>query len=53
VAEHEFEGQRAIQKGRAVVRRAVTALRDLGLDDGAIRRLVESELAETLQETRR
>src|SRR6186713_3561897 len=36
-----------IQKGRAIARRAVTALRGLGLDAGAIRRLVESELAES------
>jgi len=34
-----------IQKGRAVVHRAVTSLRGLGLDAGTIRRLVESELA--------
>jgi GntR family transcriptional regulator len=37
---------RAVQKGRTVVRRAVDALRDLGLDDGAIRRLVDTTLAE-------
>jgi hypothetical protein len=35
------------------VHRAVAALRDLGLDEGAIRRLVDSELAETEQEARR
>ena len=39
-----------IQKGRAITRRAVTTLRGLGLDPGAIRRLVESELAETDEE---
>ena len=39
-----------IQKGRAIVHRAVTSLRDLGLDAGAIRRLVESELADTEKE---
>jgi cation diffusion facilitator CzcD-associated flavoprotein CzcO len=39
-----------IQKGRAIARRAVTALRGLGLDAGAIRRLVESELAESDEE---
>ena len=39
-----------IQKGRAIARRAVTTLRGLGLDAGAIRRLVESELAETDEE---
>jgi GntR family transcriptional regulator len=37
---------RAVQKGRTVVRRAVDALRDLGLDDGAIRRLVDTTLVE-------
>ncbi|MBZ5634119.1 MAG: GntR family transcriptional regulator [Acidobacteriia bacterium] len=42
--------QRKMQKGSAVVRRAVNALRDLGLDDGAIRRLLESELAEVSPE---
>lgn len=39
-----------IRKGRAIVHRAVTTLRGLGLDAGAIRRLVESELAETDEE---
>jgi GntR family transcriptional regulator len=39
-----------IRKGRAVVQRAVATLRSLGLDAGAIRRLVESELAETDEE---
>jgi hypothetical protein len=42
-----------MQKGRAVVHRAVSALVDLGLDDGAIRRLLESELAEIDQEVHR
>lgn len=51
VAENQKSAQPAIRKGRAVVHRAVSSLRDLGLDDGAIRRLVESELAETGQET--
>ena len=36
-----------MQKGRAVIRRALASLGDLGLDEGEIRRLVESELAET------
>jgi GntR family transcriptional regulator len=36
-----------VQKGRAIALRAVTALRGLGLDAGAIRRLVESVLAES------
>jgi GntR family transcriptional regulator len=39
-----------IQKGRVIARRAVTALRGLGLDAGAIRRLIESELAESEEE---
>jgi GntR family transcriptional regulator len=39
-----------IRKGRAVAHRAVTTLRGLGLDAGAIRRLVESELVETDEE---
>lgn len=39
-----------IRKGRAIVHRAVTTLRGLGLDAGAIRRLVESELVETDEE---
>jgi DNA-binding transcriptional regulator YhcF (GntR family) len=46
-------GQRVMQKGRAVVHRAVHALRELGLDDGAIRRLLESELAEINEEVHR
>ncbi len=44
---------RAVQKGRTVVRRAVEALRELGLDEGAIRRLVDTTLAETHEETKR
>jgi len=36
----------AMRKGRTVVHRSVGTLRSLGLDDGAIRRLVESELTE-------
>ena len=39
-----------IRKGRVVAHRAVAALRGLGLDAGTIRRLVESELAETEEE---
>jgi GntR family transcriptional regulator len=39
---------RAMQKGRALVQRTILSLRDLGLDDGAIRRLVDSELAESI-----
>jgi GntR family transcriptional regulator len=39
-----------IQKGRAIAHRTVTALRGLGLDAGAIRRLIESELAESDEE---
>jgi hypothetical protein len=30
------------------VQRTILSLRDLGLDDGAIRRLVDSELAESI-----
>lgn len=51
VAEHDSDGRQAIQKGRAVVHRAVTALKNLGLDEGAIRRLLESELAEMVDKT--
>jgi hypothetical protein len=40
-----------VQKGRTVVRRAIDALRDLGLDDGAIRRLVDTTLAEESEPT--
>ena len=50
VADAHIGRQPGIQKGRAVVHRAVTTLRDLGLDAGAIRRLVESELAATEKE---
>src|SRR5262245_49184009 len=39
-----------IQKGRAIARRAVPTRRGLGLDAGAIRRLIESELAESDEE---
>jgi GntR family transcriptional regulator len=42
---------RAVQKGRTVVRRAIDALHDLGLDDGAIRRLVDTTLAEASEPT--
>ena len=53
VAGDQGVDQRNMQKGRAVVHRAVHALRDLGLDDGAIRRLVESELSEIHEEVPR
>ena len=55
VAEHHPAVQaRAVQRARNVVQRAVTALRDMGLDEGAIRRLVESELSERpVEETRK
>jgi GntR family transcriptional regulator len=55
VAEHHPAVQaRAVQKSRTVVQRAVAALREMGLDEGAIRRLVESELSERpLEETRK
>ena len=44
VAGGQADSLPGIQKGRAIARRAVTALRGLGLDAGAIRRLVESAL---------
>ena len=51
---HPVVQARAVQKARTVVHRAVMALRDLGLDEGAIRRLVESELGDhQLEETRK
>jgi GntR family transcriptional regulator len=50
VAGGQADSVPGIQKGRAIARRAVTALRGLGLDAGAIRRLVESELAESDEE---
>ena len=50
VAETAEGRQPAVRQGRAAVRRAVSSLRELGLDDGAIRRLFESELAETSEE---
>jgi GntR family transcriptional regulator len=56
VAHHRDGGaaaQPAMRKARGVVHRAVAALRELGLEPGAIRRLVESELADTLEEERR
>lgn len=34
----------AVKRGRAAMQRAVAGLRELGLDDGTIRRLLESEL---------
>jgi GntR family transcriptional regulator len=52
VAENHADA-RAMQKGRTVVHRAVIALRDLGLDGGAIRRLLESELSEENEEVHR
>jgi GntR family transcriptional regulator len=48
IADHHPAVQaRAVQKSRTVVHRAVAALREMGLDEGAIRRLVESELSDT------
>ena len=44
---------RHVQRARGVVHRAVAALVDMGLDEGAIRRLVDSELAETLEGSRK
>ena len=53
VAETTDGNRRAVREGRAAVKRTVAALRAQGLDDGAIRRLFESELAETGGEVRR
>jgi GntR family transcriptional regulator len=50
---HPVPQTRAVQRARAVVQRAISSLRDLGLDEGAIRRLVESELDHRLEETRK
>jgi GntR family transcriptional regulator len=40
---------RTVQRGRGIAHRAVVALRELGLDDGAIRRLIDSELADVVE----
>jgi len=54
VADHHPVVQtRAAQRARAVAQRAISTQRDLGLDEGAIRRLVESELDHRLEETRK
>ncbi len=53
VAETTDGNRRAVREGRAEVSRAVASLRAQGLDDGAIRRLFESELAETGREARK
>ena len=54
VADHAAAPARAVQKARSVVHRAVAALVEMGLDEGAIRRLVDSELAEaTVEESRK
>lgn len=53
VAENQGGSRPEIQKGGAVIHRAVSSLRDLGLDDGAIRRLLESELSNTGQEVQK
>ena len=51
---HPAVQTRAVQRARAVVQRALGALRDLGMDEGAIRRLVDSELGDRqLEETRK
>jgi GntR family transcriptional regulator len=52
VADRQDGRQPAVQKGKAVVHRAVSALRGLGLDEGTIRRLIEAELG-AREETRR
>ena len=53
VVETTDGNRRAVREGRAAVKRTVAALRAQGLGDGAIRRLFESELAETGGEVRR
>lgn len=53
VAETTDGNRRAVREGRAAVSRTVASLRAQGLDDGAIWRLFESELAETGGEVRR
>jgi hypothetical protein len=50
VAGRQAAGPPGIRKGRVIVQKAVASLRSLGLDAGTIRRLVESELAETEDE---
>ena len=50
VAGGQADSLPGIQKGRAIARRAIAGLRGLGLDAGAIRRLVESELADSDEE---
>ena len=50
VAGGQTAGPPGIRKGRVIVHRTVATLRGLGLDAGAIRRLVESELVETDEE---
>ena len=53
VAETTDGNRQAVREGRAAVKRTVASLRGQGLDDGAIRRLFESELAETGREAQR
>ncbi len=53
VAETTDGNRPAVREGRAAVNRTVSSLRAQGLDDGAIRRLFESELAEASREDRR
>ena len=54
VADHQAASAiRSVQKARGIVHRAVASLLDIGLDEGAIRRLVESELADAAVEESR
>jgi GntR family transcriptional regulator len=46
----EVGARKAIQEGRLLIDGTVSSLRQLGLDDGAIRRLVESALATAPEE---
>ena len=50
VAGGQAAGPPGIRKGHLIVQRTVASLRNLGLDAGTIRRLVESELAEAEDE---
>ena len=53
VAETTDGNRPAVREGRAAVHRTVASLRAQGLDDGAIRRLFESELADPSREDHR
>jgi GntR family transcriptional regulator len=46
VAETPSKPSNAIQRARAVLHKALATIRDMGLDDGEIRRMVEAELTQ-------